>query len=181
MIKSCLLAISCLIINCCKSQHNFLLLKKNEKTIQRYFVGSPVQFYTSGLGVYQGYIAALRNDSIFIKTGGTALVGKGFGSVIDTVYTGSLELSIKNIEIVVAKRLSAAKTGNLMFRGTLMMGGIIAINNIEIDNFNQRSLVRFLSLPIVNYLAGLIEPFKQHKPSGYRIGKKYKLQFISTQ
>jgi hypothetical protein len=70
-----------------KSQDDFIVLKKrNNRTLKTYGQGSFLSAKTSNGFQLNGFITAIRNDSIFIRQQETKLVATDFGQTIDTVF-----------------------------------------------------------------------------------------------
>ncbi|MDE3234388.1 MAG: hypothetical protein KGO81_00430 [Bacteroidota bacterium] len=159
------------------AQNDFVLLKKNGYTIDHYFKGSPIAVYTKQHETFQGYVAFCRNDSIFIHIGYKGLKPTMFGSVIDTIYLGMVAVNIHDVAIIPARRISAADVGNTLFKLLFIAGGVVAVNQINIEQPTVY-LVQFAAGVVINYAIYLIKPFKNKKPKGYRIGKKFQLEYV---
>ena len=70
-----------------KSQDDFIVLKKkNNRTLKTYGQGSFLSAKTGTGFQLNGFITAIRNDSIFIRQQETKLVATDFGQTIDTVF-----------------------------------------------------------------------------------------------
>lgn len=70
-----------------RSQDDFIVLKKrNNRTLKTYGQGSFLSAKTNTGFQLNGFITAIRNDSIFIKQQETKLVTTSFGQAIDTVF-----------------------------------------------------------------------------------------------
>src|SRR5688572_11463372 len=83
-----LLSLICLIMFAeLKSQDDFIVLKKkNNRTLKTYGQGSFLSAKTSTGFQLNGFITAIRNDSVFIRQQETKLVSTEFGQTIDTVF-----------------------------------------------------------------------------------------------
>ena len=70
-----------------KSQDDFIVLKKrNNRTLKTYGQGSFLSAKTATGFQLNGFITAIRNDSVFIRQQETKLVSTDFGQTIDTVF-----------------------------------------------------------------------------------------------
>lgn len=70
-----------------KSQDDFIVLRKrNNRTLKTYGQGSFLSAKTNTGFQLNGFITAIRNDSIFIRQQETKLVATDFGQTIDTVF-----------------------------------------------------------------------------------------------
>lgn len=70
-----------------RSQDDFIVLRKrNNRTLKTYGQGSFLSAKTNTGFQLNGFITAIRNDSIFIRQQETKLVAKEFGQAIDTVF-----------------------------------------------------------------------------------------------
>lgn len=159
------------------AQNDFVLLKKKGYTIGRFFTGSPVKVYTKNNTLYEGYVSVCKNDSIFIHLGYMGLVPTMFGSTIDTIFLGYIPIAVKDISLIPAKRISAADAGNTIFKLAFIGLGVALVNqfNIRVPTIY---LVQFVSGVAINFGAQFIKPFRNKRPKGYRIGKKYTLEYI---
>jgi hypothetical protein len=83
-----LLSVICfLLIAELKSQDDFIVLRKrNNRTLKTYGQGSFLSAKTNTGYQLNGFITAIRNDSIFIRQQEMKLVATEFGQTIDTVF-----------------------------------------------------------------------------------------------
>ena len=71
----------------CLSQTDFIVLKKNDRTLKTMFAGEDVSFTTS-LRYYSGRIDAVENDSIYLLEYDVRQVPTNLGVyILDTVAT----------------------------------------------------------------------------------------------
>lgn len=159
------------------AQQDFVLLKKNGYTINRFYAGKPISIYTKNNILYKGFVDKCKHDSIFIKVGYTGLVAAGFGSKLDTIIVGYVAVPIHDISLIPAKKISAADVGNVVFKMGFIAAGLSVVNQFNI-NEPLIYLVQFTSAIAINIGAGFIKPFHKKRPKGYVIGKKYTLEYI---
>ena len=100
-----------------------------------------------------------------------------FGSTIDSVFMGFVTIAIKDIAIVPAKRMTAADVGNLLFKAGFIIGGIAIVNQFNIP-VPTIYLAQFASALAINFATNYVQPFKNKHPPGYKIGKKFTLEYI---
>jgi hypothetical protein len=160
------------------SQNDFVVLKKKGITIERYFKGAPIHVYSNENFLYEGFVSKCFNDTIRIHLGYIGLVAKGFGTTIDTIFTGYANIAVKNIVLIPKKRTTIADIGNLAFKIGIIAGGIIGVSQIQIEP-PTIYLAQFASAAVLNFVAGVVKPFRHNKLTGYYLGKKYTLEYIN--
>src|SRR4051794_28143999 len=91
---SCL---SLLLISVCFAQTDFVVLKKNDRTLKTMFAGSQLSFSTS-LRNYSGRIDAVNKDSIYLLEYDVRQVPTNLGVyILDTVATYHSAIYYKDI------------------------------------------------------------------------------------
>ena len=165
------------------SSNNFLLLKKREKTISKYFTGSTIRFFTiEGMPV-EGIIERVTSDSIFLINHNIRRMQRADGAVIfDTAGSYKLLFSIGNIgSFPVGKQ----KGKNIITDGTLMKiagGGYLVLNIFNTTRqgdppFGEDNLPNVLiasGMVVTGYLLG------KAWPKRFNIGKKYQIKVIES-
>lgn len=159
------------------AQSDFVILKKRGITIERYYKGNQMKFYTVEGYLIEGFIRYCKNDSIFLRLGTIGLVPSGFGSKVDTILFGFYQTHIRDITLIPTNNISAATIGNFIFKLGILAGAIVAVNNITIEQ-NLKNLVQYTSLFAINIVVAQATIFKRKKPTGYKLGKKYQLHYI---
>ncbi|MBS1731452.1 MAG: hypothetical protein JSS67_11865 [Bacteroidetes bacterium] len=163
------------------AQQDFMILQKRGKTINRFFPGNSISFYTTDGFLISGILKKCQHDSIFMDIPVTNSIQTLFGNVLDTTGYNYYKTNIKNIGIFPAKRFTAAKAGNLLVKAGVLVSSIFLINKINIDNNpNASYAVGILSAAAINVAMAFITPFHDRLPQGYKIGKKYKLIFMNV-
>ena len=160
------------------AQNDFVVLKKNGITIERYYKGAPIHVYSSENFLYEGFVSKCFNDTIKIHLGYIGLKAKGFGTTIDTIFTGYVNIAIKDIVMIPKHRTTFADIGNLVFKIGVIAGGIVGVSQINIEP-PTIYLAQFLSAALLNFVAGVVKPFHHNKLTGYYLGKKYTLEYIN--
>lgn len=161
------------------AQDGYFVIKKNYKVIERIQPGKAIAFATPEYMQVQGWVRRCTKDSIFIMLGYMGLVNAGMGMKIDSVKLGMAKFSTRDIGTFLHKRITLSQVGNSLFRVGVIVGAIVGASQINGD-MNTRLLVQFGAAALANFTIGAITPFRDRKPVGYRIGKKYQLEFIAT-
>ena len=157
---------------------DFLLLKKNRKTIKSFYSGVNIELITKS-GVYKkGTINKIQNDSIFLQE---FLISKSMTSmgfyVIDTL--GSFHYSYHYKDILSIFKKSTPNFDWSASGATLLGGGILltvasgAVYLADKDKFSPQLLVAGASLGVIGFFMSKI------KPKGFEIGKRNcRLEYI---
>lgn len=163
---------------------DILLLKKGNKTIQKFFSGSTIVFYTTeGMNVF-GTIECITNDSIFLYQQTIRRIPTPDGGIrFDTSNKYRLMYSIANIGSFPAGK---QKGKNLVTDGTLLMVGGAGYLVVNLVNTTRQGDPPFgeENLPRVLAGAGAVAGgflLRMLWPSRHFIGKKYQLQVLKSQ
>ena len=160
----------------------FLVLKKGNKTVSRYYPGSPMFFYTTESMPVTGVVDRITPDSIYLYQYQIRRIQRADGAAIfDTTGRYPLSFSIANIGSFPAGR---QRGKNILTDGTLLMiggGGYLVVNMINTTRlgdppFGEENLPNIL-MAAGAVVAGFI--MKKSWPSRWYIGKKYKLQALA--
>jgi hypothetical protein len=163
-----------------KPSRDYIIFKKRYKTIRNYFAGSYITFQLNNGQWQEGTITRIAHDSMWMKQQQIQLVGKGFGSEIDTVTFGYNKLAIADIVAMPRPKESWSfiKNGTLF---KLAGGAYIALNVINgfgkgadplFGSRNLPKLITAASVYAVGTALGLL-----YKPYA-RIAKKYRIQYV---
>jgi hypothetical protein len=192
--RICLLSLICIFIiaeaSSQSSQSNdFIVLKKrNNRTLKTYGEGSFLSATTSTGFQLNGFIKAIRNDSIYITQQETKLVSTGFGQTIDTVFhTFGFDYRIitsfyfqRQYDPIMRKRgfVQVTLPAILILGGT----GFVALELINTlyrkEKLNDSG--KLLSLGIAAGVAGtgvLLQTLNSRKN---KVGNKYKVYYIKS-
>lgn len=166
---------------CNAQSSDFLLLKKNNKTIKSYYSGVNIELVTKS-GVYKnGTINKIQNDSIFLQEFliNTQMTSMGF-YVIDTL--GSFHYSYHYKDILSIIKKSKANFDWSASGATLLGGGILLtvasgiVYLADSDKFSPQLLVGGASLGVIGFFMSKI------KPKNAVLGKRnYRLEYIKMQ
>jgi len=172
-----------------KSQDDFIVLKKrNNRTLKTYGQGSFLSARTNTGFQLNGFITAIRNDSIFIRQQETKLVSTEFGQTIDTVFH-TFGFDHRNISAFYFSRQYDAVMRKRGFVQTtlpaILIAGGAGFMALELINtayrkepLNDRK--KLTSLGIAAGVAGtgiLLQTLNSRKD---KVGNKYKVYYIKN-
>lgn len=169
-------------------QSDYIIIKKhNNKTLKTYFSGSFISAFTYDGFHLNGFITAIRNDSIIVRQHETHLVAANFGSKIDTlVYTmGIWYGQIKKFEFG-GNDVSGRRKGFLTFSAPkLMIIGGIGFMGLELVNtaYRRESLTesnKLVSLGIAAGVAATGFMWNYISRSRNKVGGKYKIVYVKA-
>ena len=163
------------------NSRDFIILKRGYKTIRNYLTGSYITFQLNNGEWTEGTITRIASDSISMKIQRIQLVGRGFGSVIDTVTFGYKKLAISEITAMPKEKESWSFIKNgILFK--LAGGAYIGVNMVNGLQKNADPLFGSKNLPKLATAAGVYAFGTAlgllHKPY-LRIGKKYRIQYVA--
>ncbi|MFL9481863.1 hypothetical protein ACI6Q2_03735 [Chitinophagaceae bacterium LWZ2-11] len=174
--KPAILLLLLAVTSICYSQNDFVVLQKRDMNIMRFYTGAPISFYTNEMVPIQGWVSKCIHDSIYVRIGYMGLVARGFGTTIDTIITAKGGFALSEIKLIAKKRLSAADVGNTIVKLVLLGVSVVAVNNLNIEPPTSY-LVDFAAGIGISFGISALNIFPR-RPTGYHIGKKYKLVFI---
>jgi len=158
---------------------DFLLLKKNNKTIKSYYSGVNIELITKS-GIYKnGTINKIQNDSIFLQE---FLISKSMTSmgfyIIDTL--GSFHYSYHYKDILSIIKKSKANFDWTASGYTLLGGGILlsvtsgVVYLADKEKFSPQLFIAGAGLGVIGFFLSKI------KPKNVVIGKrKYRLEYVN--
>ena len=168
---------------CCVSvaQNDFIILKKNDRTVKTLFAGSAVSFATS-LRYYSGRIDYIEKDSIFLLEYDIRQVPTTLGVyMLDTIATYHSKIYYRDI-----LKIGNPKKGfDLAASGGSLFGGGVLITTVGLGTWLfTKSGDRYHASPKLvigaAILAGAGYAILKTGTSSYSIGKKYQLNYIRT-
>jgi hypothetical protein len=175
------LILSLLVFNISFSQTDFIVIKKNERTVQSLFAGSRISFTTS-LRYYSGIIDAIKSDSIFLLEYDVRQMPTNLGVyMLDTVTTYHSGIYYKDILKIQNERKGFDFTAS----GASLLGGGVLLTTIGLGTwiFTKEGEQYHASpkLVIGSALLGTLGYVLLKSGShNYIIGKKYQLHYIAT-
>lgn len=160
---------------------DFLLLKKNKKTIKSYYSGVNIELITKS-GVYKnGTINKIQHDSIFLQEFliNRSMTSMGF-YVIDTLGSFHYSYHYKDILSIIKKsnaNFDWSASGATLLGGSILLtaaSGIVYLT--DRDKFSPQLLIGGMGLGVIGFFMSKI------KPKSIVIGKRnYKLEYIKMQ
>ncbi|MEX6688711.1 hypothetical protein QTN47_14485 [Danxiaibacter flavus] len=158
-----------------QAQEDYVVLRKGNKTIQRFTSGSYIDCRLDNYQWMSGYITAIRHDSLFIRQ----FQVRTIGSISDTSTFGIFPIHINDIKAFPKQPESFEFIKN----GTLFMigGGGYAVLNIAnglINNEEVFSGDNLTKLGIALGVAGIGVIMNVTHSDVIKVGKKYRLQYV---
>ncbi len=162
-------------------QNNILILKKGDKTIQKFFSGTNINFTTNDGMPVNGIIKQITTDSIYLINYVVRKLQRADGGIIfDTAGRYNLMFSLQNIG---SFPLGKQKGKNILTDGTLLMlagAGYLVLN---IFNTTRQGDPPFgeENLPNVLWASGAFATgflLKKAWPKKMMIGHKYTIKII---
>lgn len=141
-------------------QSDFIVLKKrNNRTIKTYSAGSHLTARTHNGFDVNGFIIAIRNDSVYVRQMETRLGGTEFGAVIDTI-TYIVGMDYRELSRFYYTRdnvLGRKKGFAVVTLPRLMMIGGTGFVLLEVINslYRKESLNEHNKLPVLAAAAGV--------------------------
>lgn len=162
---------------------DIMLLRKGNKTVQKYYAGSTILFYTKEGQAISGNIDCIKNDSIFLTQQTVRRFQTAEGGIrFDTSQKYKLMFSLANIGSFPAGK---QRGKNLLTDGTLLMlggAGYLVLNLVNTTRqgdppFGEDNLPKVLASAGAVVLGFLL---KHAWPSRSTIGKKYEIQVLKS-
>jgi hypothetical protein len=167
---------------CVAQVSDFITVKKrNNRTVKSYFPGSPIICETFYGNHFNGYVDAVRNDSVFIKQYDIRQVPTMWGvAKLDTIATYVTGVHYKHIRMMIFKErasLGFIRSGTIFIIGGL---GYAALNIINAGYLRQsvKDKDNLEKLGIAGGVAGAGFLLKYLDNRSRRNHKKYKIEYI---
>ena len=161
---------------------DFITVKKrNNRTVRSYFPGAPIVCQTAYGHYLDGYVEAVRNDSVFIKQYDVRAIPNMWGvSKIDTVASYVTGIHYKEIRMMIYERRRSfgfLRSGTIFIIGGLGYAGLNLINGQYLGepNGNKENLKK---LGIAAGVAGGGFLLKYLNNRSQRNHKKYRVEYI---
>jgi hypothetical protein len=157
---------------------DFITLKKNNKTIRTYFAGSNISFITTSGGNFNVQIDNIRHDTLFVTEYIIVQMPTRMGFyVLDTAARYKYNFHYNEIRSVYyeKKGFSFSRSGS-----SLMGGGALLL---LASGINYLANPKKFSLPLMGAAVGLGLTgylLTRMQNNNYKIGKKYRLNYISV-
>lgn len=161
---------------------DFLIIKKDQRTVKSFFAGSNIGFVTDK-GFYAGQIKAIQKDSLFLTQFDIRQVMTTLGFyILDTIATYQLSFSYKDIiKIPIQKRrgFDLASSGGSLFGGGVLITGF-GLGTWIFTKPGSRYYAGSTLVISAAALAGIGYLLMRSNSSKYTIGKKYRLEYIKV-
>ena len=161
---------------------DFLVLKKDQRTIKTFFAGSNISFKTVA-GSYEGQITSVKKDSLFINQYDIRQVPTNLGVyVVDTVATYRIAFNYKDIiKVEHEKRRGFDWTAS----GSSLFGGGVLITAVGLGTWIfTKPGTQYHASPVLvisgAVLAGVGYLLLRARSKRYTIGKTYQLEYIKV-
>jgi hypothetical protein len=163
---------------CFAQPSDFLVLKKNGRTLQSYFPGRPMEFSTAQGGVF-GIVERVTNDTVFLKQYDVRQVMTRLGVyVLDTAAVYRLAFHYKKILQIDRNKGSFLRATGYSF---ISGGTLLTVLGAGSWLFTKKN-TRYYASPVLvassAAFAGLGYLLVKHTSKGIKIGKKYKLEYV---
>jgi hypothetical protein len=156
---------------------DFIILKKNNKTIQTFYSGSDIAFTSTRGAFVHAQINAIKNDTLYLQEFVVRMLPTTFGTyVFDTAGSYHYKYHYKEIKVIGRKE----KT-NFDMRGSgaaLLGGGILltlasgVVYLADPKKFSAPLLIAAVGLGTAGYF------MSKGKSGGMIIGKKYQMLYM---
>lgn len=155
--------------------------KRNNRTVRSYFPGTPIVFQTVNGNYFNGYVEAVRNDSVFIKQYDIRSVPTPWGvSKQDTVGVYISGIHYKDMRMMVyEKRRSFGfiRSGTIFIIGGLGYAGLNLINGQYLNEpTGSKDNVKKLGIAFGVAGAGFLLKYLNNRSQ--RNHKKYRIEYI---
>jgi hypothetical protein len=153
-----------------------MLLKKHNKTINRYFSGTDIDLVTTTGVSLNAYITHINNDTLFLKQFVVRQTATMLGVfILDTLTTYYYQYHYNQIRSInkTGRRFDvSASAGSLLGGGLLLSlaGGVVFL--VDREKFSPALMGASVSLAAVGYVLA------KTSGKGMVIGKKYTLDYL---
>ena len=153
-----------------------ILLKRNNKTIKRYFAGMDMDITTTTGAYINGNITKIKNDSLYLKQFVVRQMPTQLGVfVLDTVATYNYTYHINQVKAIgkTGRRFNlSASAASLLGGGLLLTVASGVVYLVDRKNFSPALLIASASLASIGFVMA------KTTGKGMVIGKKYHLVYL---
>jgi hypothetical protein len=160
------------------AQSDMLLLKKKNTTIATYTAGNHIAFTATNGNYVEADITAIQNDTLYLRQYAIHQVFTTLGVYMpDTVNSYYIKYSYEDILSIpkTGRHFDVAASGNSLFAGGILLtvaSGIVYV--ADRSKFSPGLLIAGASLGVIGYF------MSRHNSSEWKIGKKYRLSYLSV-
>ena len=157
---------------------DFILFKKNHKTIGTYYAGSNISFTNEQGSYIEALITQIKNDSLFLRQFVIQQVPTTLGVyVLDTVASYRYQYhynQIKAIGKAGGKFNVSGSAAALMGGGALLTIASAVVYVVDREKFSPQLMIGAVALGGIGYLMAKLSG------KGMVIGKKYSLVYVGV-
>jgi hypothetical protein len=154
-----------------------LLLKRNNKTIKRYFAGTDIDITTTTGAYINASITKIKNDTLFLKQYVVQQVPTQLGVfILDTVTTYYYKYHYNQVKAIGKTGRGfnlSASAGTLMGGGALLMVANGVVFLVDRPKFSPTLMIASASLAALGYVLA------KNGGKGMIIGKRYSLVYLA--
>lgn len=157
---------------------DFIILKKNNKTVETFYSGTNIAFTTTGGVFINALINQVKNDTLYLQEFIIRYLPTNFGTyIIDTAGSYHHKFHYNQIRIIGQKEKTnfnwKGSGAALLGGGALLMLGSGVVYLADREKFSAPLLIAAASLGTLGYF------MSKGSGSTIRIGKKYKLMYMN--
>jgi len=159
---------------------DFLILKKKDKTVQRFFAGDNIAFMTKTGAYVDARINQMKDDTLFLQQFVVQQLPTTFGGyILDTVGSYHYKYHYNQISAFGAAKKHGfdwkGSGGALLGGGALLTLGSGIVYLADRQKFSAPLLIAAVGLGTVGYFLA------KGGNKGMVIGKKYQLEYVNMQ
>ena len=159
---------------------DFIILKKNNKTVETFYSGTNIAFTTTGGVFINALINQVKNDTLYLQEFIIRYLPTNFGTyIIDTAGSYHHKFHYNQIRIIGQKEKTnfnwKGSGAALLGGGALLMLGSGVVYLADREKFSAPLLIAASALATAGYFMA------KGGHSGLAIGKKYKLLYMNMQ
>ena len=163
----------------CKAQSDFLILKKNGKTVKSFYPGTEMTFYT-GTHYHVGSVESIQRDSVYLIYYDVRTVMTTLGVyVLDTVATYPFSVAYRDITSFQKER----KNFDWSSSGATLLGGGVLLSAAGLISWiltkpnteyhaSPQLIIGAAAIAVVGYF------IMKNSNKNMKLGKKYTLLYI---
>lgn len=158
---------------------DFLLLKRKSRTAGTYFSGSNIAFVTKRGAIYDGRIQNISKDTIYLQEFLTQRMLTTFGTIfLDTIGSRTYAINYNDVAVIGSAKKQKfnwwGSGASLLGGGTLLTIGSGIVYLVDNKKFSAPLMIASAGLAVLGYFMA------KGRSDGITIGKKYRLQYMST-
>ena len=157
---------------------DFILFKKNHKTIETYYAGTNISFTNEQGSYIEALITQIKNDSLFLRQFVIQQIPTTLGVyVLDTVASYRYQYHYNQIKAIgkAGGKFNISGSGaGLMGGGALLTIASAVVYVVDREKFSPQLMIGAVALGGIGYLMAKLSG------KGMVIGKKYSLVYVGV-